>query len=60
MRPGRVGLLDDAADLGDFFHQVQLRRQAAGGVGEHDVDAARLAAEMASKMTAAGSPTPGK
>ena len=26
----------------DLLHQVQLRRQAPGGVGEHDVDAARL------------------
>ena len=26
----------------DLFHQVQLGRQAAGGVGQHDVDAARL------------------
>ena len=24
--------------LADFLHQVQLRRQAAGGIGEHDVD----------------------
>ena len=40
VRRGRVGFLDDAADLGDFFHQMQLGRQAAGGVGQHDVDAA--------------------
>jgi hypothetical protein len=37
-----LGLLDHPAHLGDFFHQVQLGRQAAGGVGQHDVDAARL------------------
>ncbi|MNR17457.1 hypothetical protein D3C85_1341180 [compost metagenome] len=33
-------LLDHALHLLDFFHQVQLRRQAAGGVGDDDVDAA--------------------
>jgi hypothetical protein len=42
VRRRRVGLLDHPADLGDLLHQVQLRRQAARGVGDHDVDAARL------------------
>ena len=35
-----MGLLDHAAYLGDFFHQMELRRQAARSVGEHHVDLA--------------------
>jgi L-asparaginase II len=38
---GRIGLGDHALDLGDLFHQVQLGRQATGGVGQHDIDIAR-------------------
>ena len=41
MRRAGVGLLNHAFDLADLVHQVQLRRQAAGGIGQHDVDAAR-------------------
>ena len=41
MRSGRVGLPDDAPDLGDFLHQVQLCRQAASRIRQDDVDAAR-------------------
>ncbi len=42
MRPLRLHFLDHPAHLGDFFHQVQLGGQAAGGVSQDDVDAARL------------------
>ena len=40
MRGRRIGLLDHPADLGDFFHQVQLSGQAASRVGEHHINAA--------------------
>jgi hypothetical protein len=36
-------LADGALDLLQLLHQVQLRRQAAGGVGDDDVAAARAA-----------------
>jgi hypothetical protein len=49
-------LADHAADLLQLLHQVQLRRQAAGGVGDDHVAAARRPALTASKVTAAGSP----
>ena len=39
---GQVHFLDDPADLGDFFHEVELGGQPPGGVGQHDVDAADL------------------
>ena len=41
VRAARFSLLDNTTDLGNFFHQVQLGWQPAGGVGEHDIDAAR-------------------
>ena len=41
VRPRIVGLLDYPADLGDFFHQVQLRRQASRGIRQDDIDPAR-------------------
>ncbi len=41
MRAGGVGFLDHAPYFGDFFHQVQLRGQTAGGVGQHHIDVAR-------------------
>ncbi|CWP11813.1 Uncharacterised protein [Neisseria meningitidis] len=36
------GFLQHAFHFFDFFHQVKLRGQAAGGVGQHNVDAARF------------------
>ena len=41
VRRARVGLVDDPPDLCDLFHEVELCRQAPGGVGQHDVDTAR-------------------
>ena len=34
--------IGDAADLSQLLHQVRLRVQPAGGVGEHEVRAAAL------------------
>ena len=54
-RPG--ALLGDPADLAQLLHQVGLGVQAAGGVGEHEVDArGRRPRSTASKTTALGSP----
>ena len=36
------GFLQYALHFFDFFHQVELGGQAAGGVGQHDVDFARF------------------
>ena len=53
----RVGFGDRALHLLQLFHQVQLCWQAAGGVGNHHVAAARAdRRHTASKVTAAGSP----
>ena len=43
VRGGDVGLGHHAADLGQLLHQVLLRWQAAGGVDQHHVLAARAA-----------------
>ena len=40
MRRRRFGFGDDTTDFGDFVHQVHLGRQTAGGIGQHDMDAA--------------------
>ena len=42
MRRAGQSLADDAFDLFQFVHQVQLRRQPAGGIDHDHVDAARL------------------
>ena len=41
VRCARQRLVDHAFDLFDLFHQMQLRGQAPGGIGQHDIDAAR-------------------
>ena len=60
LRAARRAARDDALHLPDLLHEMQLGRQPPGGVGEHDVDAARLRRLTASKMTAAGSPAPAR
>ena len=40
VRRSGIGLGDDAFYFFDFFHEMQLCRQTAGGISEHDVDAA--------------------
>ena len=45
VRRAGLGLADHAPDLLQLFHQVRLRRQAAGGVDDDDVAAARLAGD---------------
>ncbi len=46
----------DTFDLFELLHQMRFVLQATGGIDENDVGAPRLAAAMASKATAAGSP----
>ena len=41
MRCAGCGFFDHAFDLFDFFHQMQLGRQAARGIRQHDVDITR-------------------
>mmetsp|Transcript_6740 Transcript_6740/g.28261 ORF Transcript_6740/g.28261 Transcript_6740/m.28261 type:complete len:305 (+) Transcript_6740:432-1346(+) len=43
MRRAILGLGDDALDLLELLHQVKLGRQAAGRVGDDDIDAAGTA-----------------
>ena len=45
----------DAADLVELAHQIHARVQPAGGVDDHRIAPARLAAASASNTTAAGS-----
>ncbi len=42
MRRGGFGFVDDAADFGDFVHQVHLGWQTTGGIGQNHVDATGL------------------
>src|SRR5262245_48086768 len=41
MRRGRLSLAEHALNLPDLLHQLKLGGKAAGGIGEHDVDAPR-------------------
>ena len=49
MRRAGHRFVDDPLHLADFFHQIELRRQSARGVRQHDVDAAGLVFVVASE-----------
>ena len=54
VRRARSTAGDDAPDLLQLVHQLRLRVQPAGGVGDQHVDAARARGLSASKTTARG------